>query len=196
MNNFEISNLPHSAWVVYKRNNRENILNTYPNFDFESRLFIMKEFKKKFEELNLRLYLADGALLGAVREKKFIPWDNDVDLHVLSEEIDDEKIKILKNHFLKLGCIVRTVDNYPDQKMNVFYKGEKVGILLLYENQNFRYRHIYRWPKFLYEESESIEFLGETFMTPKINDYLIHQYGNDWKVPKKKNYFSKKLTNF
>lgn len=42
-------------------------------------LDILVAIDKVFAEHNLRYYLVDGSLIGAVREKGFIPWDDDVD---------------------------------------------------------------------------------------------------------------------
>lgn len=49
---------------------------------------ILKHFDAFCKEHNIRYYLAFGTLLGAIRYKKFIPWDDDVDVLVPREDYD------------------------------------------------------------------------------------------------------------
>ena len=53
---------------------------------------ILDYFVKFCEENNLTYYLAYGTLIGAVRHKGFIPWDDDIDVHMPA----DDYIKFLK----------------------------------------------------------------------------------------------------
>lgn len=47
---------------------------------------MLKMFDSFCKENNIRYFLAYGTLLGAVRYKKFIPWDDDVDLLIPRED--------------------------------------------------------------------------------------------------------------
>ena len=192
MNNRYISNLSQDEWATFKHKNRSTLLNTYPDYDFEARLKVMKDFKKVLNEENITLYLADGALLGAYRDKDFISWDPDVDMHVLDEEFRD-KYETIRGRFIELGYLVRGVLEAPRSKINIYYAGEKIGITSLYLEGATRYRGIFEWPADLYEDNEKVIFRGVEFDAPSIERYLIHQYGEDWRIPKKQDYFSKAI---
>lgn len=69
-------------------------------------LEILKHFTNICDKYRLRYFLAGGTLLGAVRHKGFIPWDDDID--VFMPRPDFEKFihlfeKINTNKYLKLS---------------------------------------------------------------------------------------------
>ena len=88
---------------------------------------LLKRLKVYCEENNLKYYLSNGTLLGAVKYKGFIPWDDDIDVIMPRADYEyfvktfpsDEAVKLLhektcKNYifpFAKLSDTSTTIEN-------------------------------------------------------------------------------------
>ena len=120
---------------------------------------ILNEIVRICDKHNITYYLAGGTLLGAVRHKGFIPWDDDVDiimtrkdyhrfLKICETELDKEKYfldcyktnkhcwnnfaKVRKNNTIFLEREVSTVDTNHGIWVDIFIwdnVGKKIGFI-------------------------------------------------------------------
>lgn len=61
-------------------------------------LKLLDKFVEVCEQNHLQYYLAGGSVIGAVRHKGFIPWDDDIDVHM--PRADYEKLQLLPDSVL------------------------------------------------------------------------------------------------
>jgi hypothetical protein len=56
----------------------------------------LKDIKEIFDKYNIKFWLNQGTLLGAIREGKIIRWDRDVDLGMMAEDFERNSLAFLE----------------------------------------------------------------------------------------------------
>ena len=97
-------------------------------------LSILKEFINICEENNLTYYALGGTLLGAVRHKGFIPWDDDIDIGMPRE--DYEKFKKLAPHSLPRTYKFLSEDTIGYKKAFSVIRDDSTKIIMNYSKED------------------------------------------------------------
>lgn len=82
----------------------------------KSELNILKTFIRCCHKLNVKYFLVGGTLLGAVRHKGFIPWDDDIDVGMLRKDYE-----IFLKHaqaILPSYYFIQCIDSEPELLFN------------------------------------------------------------------------------
>lgn len=150
------------------------------------------------EDIGVEFFLFLGTFLGAVREKRFIEIDEDIDLGILQENLLP-KAQIISSQFIKKGLRIEVIDHRHKKPWDgsiyaiKFYGYGEHGDLVGYAKMkgkravpshagDFWMVHTAKF----FEELGEVEFYGRNFKIPKdINGALTELYG-DWRTPIKR----------
>jgi len=134
------------------------------------------------KNLDIKYYLACGTALGFYRDGGFIPWDDEMDIEILSDAFVS-RLEELKNEFMKSGFIARATFRGKTSKMSVFKHGIKVALSSIYDNGDGYHCDLFqKFPSKYYQNPEEFVFNGRPFLMPgPISEYLAFYYG-DWKT--------------
>lgn len=149
----------------------------------------LERFDDIMRHHGVRFWLSEGTALGAIREARFIPHDDDVDVavdakdlpafldrvHPDLERVGFELVKVWNDGnfmtFVRRGEAL-DVDFVKEGRPCMFLSKGKVGLLRNKCEDLDRYlSHLRRVP-----------FYGRKYWVPG-EDYLAHLYGDDWKTP-------------
>ena len=107
-------------------------------------LILLKRFDRICREHNIKYWLNFGSLLGAVRHRGFIPWDDDTDVGMMREDI------------LKLQ---KVMEGNKDFCLDEFYTVRRAKPIHMHHNYQFHYMKPntpYSLDIFVYDYSEDL----------------------------------------
>ena len=144
----------------------------------------LKEVKGILDGLGVVFMFGSGSCLGAVREKAFIPWDDDIDLLAVIgvNGLTDEGVDLAAARWREAGYFVRQSDA-PRSKLIMSIKDyARIGLesVRIIDGQVYSYPGI-ALPAEMFTRPREIEFLGERFNVPNPpEEYLATKYGPEW----------------
>ena len=172
----------------------------------EKSLRLLERATTLLEKYNIPYWLEGGTLLGIIRENRLLPWDNDLDISIRSEDFD--RLRRILPKFYYRGMIAKVrehkIDDPPFQKGEVrlikvyatkylFFKTPLVLDIFVKKKLDDQYYWVVgvkrrakkAVPARFYDELTTVQFNNKTYSIPKLTDeYLTYRYG-DWRTPVK-----------
>ena len=156
------------------------------NFDeslpVELRYKLLFEVDDVMQSLGISYWLTNGTALGLVRDDTLIPWDDDIDIDVYSEDLEPN-FKSMVMLLVDKGFICRAVERGPTSKISAFKGNFKISIGGIYLDGENRNAKTCSYPKKYYENSFIYKIKDREFNIPgPADEYLSYLY-KDWKTP-------------
>jgi hypothetical protein len=167
--------------------------------DIPEAIRVLLEIKEVMDKAGITFFLRQGTCLGAVRDKAFIPWDDDIDigsvlgLHGLTKE----KIEPVVRTFKERGFIT-TMEHTEDF---VWVPIAKPPVRVDWECYHIMDDAVFMYPANripirFFVELKKVGFIGSEFYVPDPpEEYLETKYGPEWHIPKPAGDYEKDVIN-
>ncbi len=147
--------------------------------------------KKAFDQAEVPWVIMGGIVLGYARYNEIMAWDTDVDIAV-PIELDNDRWQRLYSSLNTNGF------RFPNRKIDFIccYREAEFNMWFFHKKGNYYESFPTSTPgiKFVekaiwYDKPQIVDFLGSKYPMPNnLEDYLICQYGVDWKTNIVKNH--------
>ena len=166
-----------------------------------------KEFLKSckiLDKLKIKYFLMSGILLGAVRDKKLISWDWDIEICVFNDELE-KKLKLISSELKKEFSIINIKNKKNNYKINYIGKLDQTVTKYVIEGWNYSkrkkifWRNEYEVPEKFLKSFSKVTLFGKSFNCPNNPEKFLEFAYGDWKKPlrssNKKKYLAKNFIN-
>ncbi len=223
-NHLEVLKEKSSAYMVpqntkrfVEKYKREILSNYYQPFEVQltdeseqKAVALLKGVSATVKKAGLQAWIEGGTLLGAIRDKRLIPWDHDIDMGIIfsDNEAISYLVKALRREYSVKICFFnnspsgiwnlgkyRLLKIYP--KRHLFFR-EKIccDLFIYYPAKDEKtgekiYRYVV-WDQNAahkakhFDKLDSIDFYGVPVITPAYpEEFLATKYGENWRIPQK-----------
>ncbi len=164
---------------------------------------ILTDVCETLDKLGLKWWLNSGSVLGAIREKGFIPHDTDLDFGIAPDQ--EQHWNQIQAAFLEKGFALYRAWAHKGMAAELTFKRDDIKVDLFFYRRHgervwfgaFGPDDLGRWGAFmqfvprvyparLFENPRQIFLRGQRCYVPNPpEEYLVCQYGEDWQTPKK-----------
>jgi len=169
--------------------------------DIEDAKYVLSVTADILEKHKMKYWLDSGTLLGPYRDGGLIPYDHDVDIRVLPNQIDPENMGEFILDFWQAG-FRQILPNYGKLSEIIFMsaKPTMLDLKFAYQDKNWLWIYCYEqpfdvneprvhcYPRKFFNKMTTIEVYGRKYPAPApIEKYLEYHYG-EWREFKKSAY--------
>jgi phosphorylcholine metabolism protein LicD len=153
-------------------------------------------FDDAMKELKINYWLEFGTLLGAIREKRFIPHDFDIDVGAFIDDYNERNEFVLNKYGLKRKRIFLVDTGSYAREETYTYKGVNIDIFYFHKRDGEIYCHgfeesqdliegyIVRELSFKFSGLKYIDFYGRQILAPaNVDEHLKASYGENYMLP-------------
>lgn len=136
------------------------------------------DIKRALDKEGIKFWLMLGTFLGAYRDGSIIPWDDDTDLGIYSE--DSSKLIDCRGEFYKMGFDF----GFDPGIATLCRGGEHTDFYAFTLEGNERIWLKFRYSADDFEALNTVRFLGRTWrILNNPERWLTYTYGKDWRTP-------------
>lgn len=147
----------------------------------------LKNFEIEMQKIGIDIFLFYGTLLGAIREKDFIPHDNDIDIACCVKLRGKDNALIERKRIEEYLKKNKWLRNRKTNGIKISYHKSKFDLWVGYIENNIFYVFTHKISKTLILPLSKLMFRNQEFNVPNNSEATLDAIYIDWTRPIPKN---------